>query len=241
MQGFRTGLKRAAPVAHVNCFAPLLTIPLPPVPAEFGSDLFPSGWGMLGNDEIGDCTIAGAEHIIMAWLKAKGTTTHFTDVDALEDYENFGYVPGKPQTDQGADMISVAQFWQSTGMRDWRATRYKIAAYASIEGSDVSAPNLDHVYQCAYLFGACGIGINLPDNAETQFDNNETWTVEPDAQSDGYHFVPIIGRGANGLLFVTWGKACWMSEEFFRVNCKEGVAYLPTANDQNANLFAVAA
>ena len=214
---------------------------LPPIPATFGSDLFPNGWGMNGNDNYGDCTVAGAEHIVMAWLKAKGTTTHFTDIDALDDYENFGYVPSKPETDQGADMISVAEFWRTTGMRDWRAVRYKIAGYASIEGSEAGAPELNHVYQCAFLFGACGIGINLPANAETQFDNNETWTIVPDAPSDGYHYVPVIGRGPQGLLFVTWGKACWMSEDFFRANCKEALAYLPTADDPNANLFAEAA
>ncbi|MDE2468552.1 MAG: hypothetical protein KGL35_07380 [Bradyrhizobium sp.] len=205
----------------------------------FGSDLFPNGWGMLGNDNYGDCTVAGADHINMLWLKAKGVTTHFTDVDALDDYEAFGYVPGKPATDQGADMVAVAQYWQATGMRDWIARRHQIAAYASIEGSDVGAPDLDHVYLCSWLFGAVGIGIMMSQANEDQFDHNETWT--PDSDADEYHFVPVIGRGPAGLLFITWGKACWMSEDFFRRNCKEALAYLYDENDPNARLFAEAA
>lgn len=196
---------------------------------------------MLGNNVIGDCTVAGADHIEMLWERQAGRSVTFTDQDATDDYSAFGYIPGRMDTDNGADMLTVAQYWQTTGMRDCTGQRHRIAAFASIVGSDSGSPDLGHVYQCAYLFGACGIGINLPDNAETQFENGEVWTVEPDAASDGYHFVPVIGRSPQGLLFVTWGKACWMTEDFFRVNCKEAVAYLPAVNAPNASLFMEAA
>ena len=233
-----TGLVRAAPEKHERFFA-AAAFPLPPPPAAFGSDLFPQGWGMLGNNFLGDCTIAGPMHAVMLWLKRAGQSVRFTTLDAQDDYQNFGYIPGKPNTDNGADMVTVAQFWQATGFRDCTDARHKIAAYASIEGSDVGKPDLGHVYQCASLFGAVGIGIAMAQENEAQFDRGETWT--PQLDSDEYHFVPIIGRGPQGLLFVTWGKACWMSEAFFEANCKEALAYLPSANDPNTNLFSSAA
>ena len=236
----RTGLKRAPPGAHARFFARAVSpAALPAVPATFGSDSFPAGWGMLSNDALGDCTIAGADHIIMARQKAV-----FTALDAQDDYQAFGYVPGKPDTDQGADMIAVAQYWQTTGMRDCTDTRHKICDFAGIEGSDAGAPDLNHVYLCAYLFGACGIGIALSDANEDQFERGETWT--PDGRADAYHFVPVIARGPQGLGIVTWGKGpdwpgCWLSEDFFRQNCKEALAYLQDASDPNASLFAEAA
>jgi len=249
----RTGLKRAPIEAHARVFARTVApAALPPVPAAFGSDLFPDAWGMLGNATAGDCTIAGMMHAMMDWRKLAGQMLRFTDLDAFDDYSAVlklsgqpqGYLPSDPSTDTGCDMVTVAQYARETGMRDCTDTRYKVADFASIEGSDRGKPDLDHVYCCAYLFGACGIGIALSDGNEDQFERGETWT--PDSNANEYHFVPVVARGPRGIGFVTWGKGpdwpgCWMSEDFFQQNCREAIAYLQNASDPNANLFAEAA
>jgi hypothetical protein len=249
----RTGLKHARPDAHARFFARAASpAALPPVPASFGSDLFPNGWGMLGNATAGDCTIAGLMHAIMEWRRRAGQTVHFTELDAFDDYSAVlklsgqpqGYVPADSSTDTGCDMVTVAQYAKATGMRDCADNRYKVAEFASIAGSDGGNPALDHVYACAYLFGACGIGIALSDANEQQFERGETWT--PDNSAGEYHFVPVIARGPRGLGIVTWGKGpdwpgCWLSEDFFQQNCKEAIAYLQDASDPNASLFAEAA
>lgn len=249
----RTGLKRAPPGAHTRFFARAASpAALPPLPAEFGRDLFPNGWGMLGNATAGDCTIAGLMHAIMDWRKLAGKTVHFTELDALDDYsavlklsgQRQGYVAGDPSTDTGCDMVTVAQYVKETGLRDYTDTRYKVADFASIAGSDQGNPALDHVYRCAYLFGACGIGIALSNANEDQFERGEAWT--PDNSADDYHFVPVIARGRQGLGIVTWGKGpdwpgCWLSEAFFQQNCREAIAYLQDASDPHANLFTEAA
>ena len=249
----RTGLKRAPPAAHSRLFACAPSpVALPPAPAQFGNDPFPDGWGMLGNAGAGDCTIAGLMHAIMDWRKLNGQTVDFTELDALDDYSAVlklsgqpqGYVPGDPSTDTGCDMMEVAHYAKQTGLRDRTDTRYKIANFASIEGSDRGDPVLAHVYCCAYLFGACGIGVALSDANEEQFERGETWT--PDRSADEYHFVPVVARGPQGLGIVTWGKGpdwpgCWLSENFFQQNCREAIAYLHDASDPNASLFAEAA
>jgi hypothetical protein len=42
-------------------------IPDPPAAVDYYSAIGRTDWGMLGNDQYGDCTIAGAAHAIMAW------------------------------------------------------------------------------------------------------------------------------------------------------------------------------
>lgn len=239
-----SGLNRSPPDAHASFFA--LSVPseeLPTIPSTFGRyDLIPqNGWGMLGNDMAGNCPFAGADHCLMFWNKMAGRDElRFTTRDALDDYGLCsGYVLGNPATDNGTDIITAARYWQTIGMRDWTDKRYKIAAYLSIQGSDIGAPDLNHVYLSAYLFGAAGIGIKLPESVIPQFEAGETWTVVPDAKDKGqFHYVPVVARGPLGLGVVSWGQFCWMSEEFFKANCEEAMAYLRDMNDPNANLFA---
>ena len=45
---------------------------LPPVPATFGHQGLVNDWGMLGNDSLGDCVIAGADHAVMLWTTEGG-------------------------------------------------------------------------------------------------------------------------------------------------------------------------
>lgn len=238
----RTGLKLSPPGAHARFFAATAPGALPAIPAAFGytpdiqAKIAPNAWGMLANDSYGDCTIAGPMHAIMYRSALAGTRAIFTALDALDDYKA---VIGIPFIDEGCDMTTVAAYWQSTGMRDYQDNRYKIAAWASIQGSDAEKPDLQHVYACAYLFGAAGIGIMVPDSADDQFEAGETWDVSAPTSGE-YHFVPVIAKGPQGLGIVTWGQFTWLSERFFAFQCKEALAYLPTANDPNAALFAAA-
>ncbi len=225
----RCGLRLAPPGAHVNFFArDVAPAALPPVPAVFGhQSLIPAkGWGMLANDEVGDCTIAGPMHVEMLWNKIAGRSVRFTALDALDDYSaNSGYVQGNPLTDVGCDMVAVAKYWQAAGMRDCTVQRHKIAAWLSVDPK-----NLQHIYLAAYLFGAVGLGITVPDSVDAQFENGRTWSVVADATDGDYHFVPAIARGPQGIGFVTWGQFCWMTEQFLKTYCSEAVVYLTQEN-----------
>jgi hypothetical protein len=43
---------------------------------------------------------------------------------------------------------------------------------------------------------------------------------------DGGHYVPLVGRQADGLHIVTWGKDWPMTEAFLKAYCDEALAYL---------------
>src|SRR6476646_6592407 len=63
-------------------------VKLPTPPPQFGHEtLFkPKSWGMLGNDEWGDCAWAGPAHETMLLTKEGGHPAHFTTHGVLSDY-----------------------------------------------------------------------------------------------------------------------------------------------------------
>jgi hypothetical protein len=43
---------------------------------------------------------------------------------------------------------------------------------------------------------------------------------------EGGHYVPLIGRQRDLLVFVSWGRVQYASERFLTTYCDEAVAYL---------------
>jgi hypothetical protein len=70
------------------------TSQLPSLPSVFGHQALISSWEMLGNDAVGDCVIAGADHETLLWCQEGGNPVSFTDADAINDYSAIaGYDP----------------------------------------------------------------------------------------------------------------------------------------------------
>ena len=242
MYTFRCGLKFSPQPPRLRFSTYLMAAALPAVPDSFGhQSLIPvDGWGMLLNDSVGDCTIAGAMHTSMLWNRIAGRQVHFTNTDAIEDYSAVsGYVSGDESTDQGADMVAVAAYWKNTGMRDDTGARHQIGAYLSIDPK-----NIDHICAASYLFGAVGLGINLPSSAERQFMNGLPWDVVPGDSNEGGHFIPLVSRGPAGYGVVTWGKLQTMTPAFASAYIEEAIAYLSPemlVNGKSAEGFDMAA
>jgi hypothetical protein len=229
MRLFRTGLKQAPEPPQLRFGSYFKATALPAAPPTFGHySLVTSSWGMLANDQLSDCTIAGAMHCIMLWNATASKKSTFTALDAQDDYADAcGYVPGHPDTDNGGDMVSVAQYWKNVGMRDCTGARHKIAAYLQID-----ATNLVHLDAAAYLFDAVGLGVSLPDSAETQFTNGQPWSLIPGDTAVEYHYVPYVGKDANRKV-VTWGALQDIEEPWLQANLKEAVAMISVENMVN--------
>ena len=62
--------------------------PLPAPPDDWGYDnvVPPGGWGMLGNDQWGDCVWAGAAHEHLLTSTVAGRPASFDDDGVLSDY-----------------------------------------------------------------------------------------------------------------------------------------------------------
>lgn len=239
MMKYRCGLNLSPQPPSMMFSAYFNATALPPTPTVFGHQnlIGPKQWKMLGNDRISDCTIAGAMHASSLWNKIAGHTVMFTEMDAIEDYRDAcGYVIGNPATDNGGDMVQVAKYWQTVGMRDALANRHKIAAYLQVDAS-----NLAHVYAAAYLFGVVGLGVTLTQSAEAQFELGEPWTVVPNDTPSDYHYVPMVGRTAECGQVVTWGALQGVSDSWLAANLKEVVAVISEEamiNQKSAEGFA---
>ena len=199
---------------------------LPTPPAVFGhSGLMPSGnWFMLANDQYGDCVFAGAAHEHMLWTMEGGAPrSRFTIHDVLSDYAAVtGFDPKKPDTDQGTDMQVAASYRRKTGIVDATGKRHQIGAYVALRTDDTSQLAL-----ATWLFGAVGVGLEMPESAEQQFVKGVPWSVKSGDKIVGGHYVPCVGRDANGnFLVITWGRVHPVTPEFIEKYMDEGVAYL---------------
>jgi hypothetical protein len=203
---------------------------IPAPPAQFGHEtLFaPKSWGMLGNDNWGDCAWAGPAHETMLLTAEGGKPVQFTEAAVLSDYTagtgfdpNAG-PPGQNPTDRGSNVRNVLKYRVKTGIVDAAGKRHKIGAYVKLGPKD-----LTEIYQAMYIFQAVGIGIEFPGSAMEQFNKGQPWSVVPGAKVEGGHYVPCVAKRAN-IDVVTWGALQPMTVEFFETYCDEAWAYIST-------------
>lgn len=208
---------------------------LPAPPAQFGHEtLFgPKDWGMLGNDQWGDCAWAGPAHETMILTTEGGHPATFTTQGVLSDYAagtgfnpNDG-APGQNPTDRGSNVRDVLKYRQKTGIIDANNTRHQIGAYVKLSTKD-----LDQVLEAMYLFEVVGIGIEFPDSAMDQFNNGQPWDVVPGAKVTGGHYIPLVAKREN-LEVVTWGALQQMTDAFYQTYCDEAWAYISAEDLQS--------
>ncbi len=191
---------------------------LPPLPAKFSCWARVSDWGMMLNDNIGDCTCASAGHEILQWTSYASAPFRPTDAAILKAYEDVsGYNPADPSTDRGADILSVLNYWRKQGIG------------GHVIDSYVSVATIDELKYAISLFGSAHIGIALPISAQSQ----ECWSVSPTGlvgdgtpASWGGHDVPVVGWSDRALAVVTWGGIKYMTWNFYKAYCEEAYAIL---------------
>jgi hypothetical protein len=197
---------------------------LPSHPAQFGhEDLIAADtWGMLGNDAVGDCVFAGADHETILWTNEAGNPATFEAVNAIADYSAVtGYESDKPETDRGTDVREALRYRQLTGLIDTAGTRHKIGAYLALEPG-----NIEDLLEALYLFSAVGIGLEVPESAISQFNAGHPWiVVHGKPQIVGGHYVPLVADRGN-LVCVTWGRLQQMTLQFYKRYCDEAWAIL---------------
>lgn len=227
---FKLGLKAPRPGSVRLSFATYLNFnQLPTPPAVFGHYSLVGAWGMLGNDQWGDCADAGPCHQTMLWTaEGTGAAAPFSTASALQNYTqtsdfdpNAG-PPGNNPTDQGTDIAKMAAYWANTGFVDDTGARHKVVAVMNLHPGDVR-----EILIATYLFGSVGLGFALPDSAMQQTQNGEPWDVVPDANIEGGHYVPVVGREANGnMVGITWGQTQEITPAFLRAYNNQGIVCL---------------
>lgn len=197
---------------------------LPKTPLVIGQPQRIRQWGMLANDRFGCCVWSGAAHETMI-LEAEADTlvATFTSNNVLSDYSACtGFMQSDANTDQGTDVQEAAAYRQKTGIVDLSGNRHKIDVYASI-----GAGNLPQLALAVGILGTVGVGVQLPSNAERQFNYGEVWDIESGSTNVGGHYVSCVGRNSKGnFLFVSWGKLQAATPRWLTAYMDEGIAYI---------------
>ena len=205
--------------------ASYVTPSLPSPPAAFDLTQKVTAWGMMDNDQIGDCTCAAAGHLIMEWTANAGKKMVTpTDKQIVAAYSAVtGYNPTTGANDDGAVEIDVLNYWRQSGIAG-----HKIGAYMALEPK-----NHAHIMDSVYIFEGCYIGVELPKSAQAQTQNHQPWSVPPggptgDGQpgSWGGHAIPVVAYDAHGVTVVTWGSLQRMTWSFWEAYCDEAYAIL---------------
>jgi hypothetical protein len=202
--------------------AKYLTSAAPPAPSSFKYSAKVSNWPMYRNDELGDCTAAETGHQIQAWSAWAGGEQRITDADVLALYEaTGGYIPGRPDTDNGAVVLDVLNYWRRTGVGG-----HRIGAFV-----DVTPATTAQIKQALWLFGGLTIGVGLPLSAQSDGTNwhlHGPRTGKNAPWSWGGHCVPVVDYNSTGLTCVSWGTLYRMTWGFFHVYCDEAWGVVST-------------
>jgi hypothetical protein len=197
--------------------AKYFTAAIPPPPSTCDWIKGKGNFGMMLNDQLGDCAIAAPGHQEQIWTMNASTELTLPDNAILKAYEAVsGYKPGDPNTDNGCNMLDVLKYWRKTGIG-----ARKIQAFAAV---DLKMPI--HLSQAIYLFGGAYVGLQLPLSAQ----NQKVWKYVGDqAGGWGGHAVEIVRYDLDYLTCITWGKPLKMTHEFFINYADE--AYAVLSND----------
>ncbi len=205
--------------------ASYVTHALPTPPPSFDLTTKVKAWGMMENDQIGDCTCAAAGHLLMEWTTNAGKKTFTpTDKQVVAAYSAItGYNPTTGANDNGAVEIDVLNYWRQSGIAG-----HKIGAYVALEPA-----NHNHIMDSVYIFEGCYIGLQLPISAQAQTQNHNVWSVPPGGPTGdgkpgswGGHAVPVVAYDSRGVTVVTWGDLQRMTWSFWETYCEEAYAIL---------------
>jgi hypothetical protein len=190
------------------------------VPAEFGhyGEIPHGGWGMLGNDSLGDCAPCGGAHSVMQdTAEGTGRPVVMSTANTEADYFAMnGVPPGPPgsSSDQGTNPNTLLNYCVNTGMADATGTRHPLAGYTQLE-----AGNLQELAEATYLFGAAGVCLALPQSAQDYFQTGYWRVVPGDNTIVGGHYVICVGRWNGYYELISWGARVHATAAFLTTYC----------------------
>lgn len=195
---------------------------LPATPSSVNWDAKVSAFGMLGNDDWGDCDWAAKYHGLQVMTANSGVELVPTTDDTLRAYaEGTGFninagAPGQNDTDQGTVMQDAFNYWRKIGLPVTNApglesgiARYRILAFFEVDHTDPKQLRV-----AAALFGGVYLGIRFPSSAMVQFNQGRPWTYERGAYIEGGHAIYDAKYDPSKYWPVTWGREQETHQDF---------------------------
>ena len=189
---------------------------LPPVPAHYmqAPSIPQAKWGMFLNDTYGDCAVAGAEHLQMAWnTEVSENDPIWSDAATKATY--FGLTGG---SDSGLVLADLLHSWQTNAR--WFGNT--LDAYVPLDHT-----KLESVLQAVYFWGGAYLGIAVPQSMQMQFQQGLPITYVPGSGIEGGHCIIAVGYDQQYVYIVTWGRLVPCSYHFLANYLDEVWAAIP--------------
>ena len=171
--------------AHDYLVAPT---PAPVYPIDVTGGL--TDFGMLGNDQYGDCGEAGVRHVEMTTALAAGSAVpSFTSEESIAEYLDF---TGGQDTG-----VVLADFLL------WLFNRGRIRGFAPVDHNNV--PQMDALMA---EFHGLYVGVSLTSDAQQLFPDG-VWTTANGEAADpsmGHCIEKVFSDGATEDKWVTWAR-----------------------------------
>lgn len=179
---------------------------------------------MWGNDQYGDCEVAGrANYLLRLQRSQTRTTPGISDEDVIALYKQMtGCVSPGDNNDSGLTTLDNLGQWRNgwSITKDWQIggnqTRdYKLSAYGLVDHK-----NAQLLRTCMYLFSGVLYGINLPITAQAQTEQGQPWDVVSGAGSNsdpgswGGHCVYSKKYDDKTTPVLTWQREVVMTDAF---------------------------
>lgn len=198
-------------------------IPDVPDKADWGHGT--TNWGMMLNNDYGDCTAAGIGHIVRLWNDRTSKPVIISDDDVIKLYEAVTDAEGAPfnpatgENDNGCAELDVLKYVRKNGF-----SGHSVDAFASVD------PKNELLLKATiWLFGAAYVGVSLPLAAQTQ---GSTWYVSgpligrKEPGSWGGHAVILTAYDDVGLTAITWGQEQKLTWNWWKAYGDEAYALL---------------
>lgn len=215
-------------------FATLLRATAPTLPTSYDFDIAHPGipTPMFGNDDYGDCVIAGRAHQTLRFEDIEqGSVLMITDKEVLKEYFK---ETGGPDT--GLVVLDSLNKWRQKG---WKVGKhnYKIQAFAEVDfGKN------DEIRQAIFADVGVALGVQLPNSAKAQIQTGQPWDVTTGSDSApgswGGHYVYVPGYTPSGPVCVTWGRKQQMTWAWLHKYCDEAYAIFDAKNHFKKNMIA---
>ena len=209
----RTGA--LAPMSDAKVVPISAHITLPPAPESVQRAQFAQiVWGMLGNDQYGDCTFAGYIHLVMAVAALLGITITAPEAAAVVK----AYLTFTHGVDSGAVEDSVLNLGYRKGI-----CGFELLGYAT--GDE----GLEQMLQVTNTFGASYLGVTLTAQDQQNFADGKPWSLGSDKTIIGGHCVPNIeyDKPTGMAKVVTWGAEQLVEFEWLEARMSEFHAAIP--------------
>jgi hypothetical protein len=150
-------------------------------------------WEMLGNDQYGDCGVAGLEHGFMAGAAVTAEQESFATAEQAVSY----YLAYNKGQDVGVVLSAFLGYVRQHGYYG-----HTVGAFTHFSPQDIATlQSVVNLYDFSYT------GIKVTQAMQQKFAAGGAWTLE-DLLSPvaGGHCIPVVGYDDHHLYAVTWGK-----------------------------------